>query len=304
MAKRADSIYVGGAQPLLAQGAGRANRRSCDSRLHRARLRADGVRGASPGLLGEWHVQLRPGVSGRGSPPDCSKSSGTGCEASRPPGPRGGAEAAGGGAHRWVTPETGRGGALPGGHRGGRPAPSLLRAASRGQAPRRLPPGRRRPDGRPSRPTPVRGRTGRPGRPLHQPGQALLAGGRVRQGRPGRLLPGRRPLDPALPRRPAGRADALPRRHPRQVLLPEERPRVRAVVDPAGSGSTARDRSAIWTTSSSTTRSRSSTSTNSAGIPLHIWLSRTADISRPDFCVLDLDPKTRPSPTWCGSRSS
>ncbi len=30
---------------------------------------------------------------------------------------------------------------------------------------------------------------------------------------------------------------------------------------------------------------------NSAGIPLHIWLSRTADISRPDFCVLDLDPK-------------
>ena len=30
---------------------------------------------------------------------------------------------------------------------------------------------------------------------------------------------------------------------------------------------------------------------NSASIPLHIWQSRVADISRPDFCVLDLDPK-------------
>ncbi len=33
---------------------------------------------------------------------------------------------------------------------------------------------------------------------------------------------------------------------------------------------------------------------NSASIPLHIWLSRAADISRPDFCVLDLDPKDAP----------
>ncbi|MCY3612520.1 MAG: DNA ligase D [Gemmatimonadetes bacterium] len=33
---------------------------------------------------------------------------------------------------------------------------------------------------------------------------------------------------------------------------------------------------------------------NSASIPLHIWLSRVADISRPDFCVLDLDPKEAP----------
>ena len=33
---------------------------------------------------------------------------------------------------------------------------------------------------------------------------------------------------------------------------------------------------------------------NSAGIPLHIWQSRVADISRPDFCVLDLDPKDAP----------
>ena len=30
---------------------------------------------------------------------------------------------------------------------------------------------------------------------------------------------------------------------------------------------------------------------NSASIPLHIWQSRVTDISRPDFCVLDLDPK-------------
>ena len=33
---------------------------------------------------------------------------------------------------------------------------------------------------------------------------------------------------------------------------------------------------------------------NSAGIPLHIWQSRVANISRPDFCVLDLDPKDAP----------
>lgn len=33
---------------------------------------------------------------------------------------------------------------------------------------------------------------------------------------------------------------------------------------------------------------------NSASIPLHIWSSRVADISRPDFCVLDLDPKDAP----------
>ena len=33
---------------------------------------------------------------------------------------------------------------------------------------------------------------------------------------------------------------------------------------------------------------------NSASIPLHIWQSRVATISTPDFCVLDLDPKEAP----------
>ena len=33
---------------------------------------------------------------------------------------------------------------------------------------------------------------------------------------------------------------------------------------------------------------------NSASIPLHIWQSRVADLDRPDFCVLDLDPKEAP----------
>lgn len=33
---------------------------------------------------------------------------------------------------------------------------------------------------------------------------------------------------------------------------------------------------------------------NSASIPLHVWLSRTADLGRPDYCVLDLDPKEAP----------
>lgn len=34
--------------------------------------------------------------------------------------------------------------------------------------------------------------------------------------------------------------------------------------------------------------------TNSASIPLHVWQSRTADLGRPDYCVLDLDPKDAP----------
>lgn len=33
---------------------------------------------------------------------------------------------------------------------------------------------------------------------------------------------------------------------------------------------------------------------NSASIPLHVWPSRTADLGRPDYCVLDLDPKDAP----------
>ncbi len=33
---------------------------------------------------------------------------------------------------------------------------------------------------------------------------------------------------------------------------------------------------------------------NSASIPLHIWQSRVAELARPDFCVLDLDPKEAP----------
>lgn len=33
---------------------------------------------------------------------------------------------------------------------------------------------------------------------------------------------------------------------------------------------------------------------NSASIPLHVWLSRTPDLARPDYCVLDLDPGEAP----------
>ncbi len=33
---------------------------------------------------------------------------------------------------------------------------------------------------------------------------------------------------------------------------------------------------------------------NSASIPLHIWQSRMANLARPDFCVLDLDPGNAP----------
>lgn len=33
---------------------------------------------------------------------------------------------------------------------------------------------------------------------------------------------------------------------------------------------------------------------NSASIPLHVWTSRTPDLARPDYCVLDLDPGEAP----------
>src|SRR6185369_2690633 len=33
---------------------------------------------------------------------------------------------------------------------------------------------------------------------------------------------------------------------------------------------------------------------NTGAIPLHLWMSRASDIQHPDWCLLDLDPKTAP----------
>ena len=57
----------------------------------------------------------------------------------------------------------------------------------------------------------------------HAARQGLLARRGLHEGRPARLLRGGLALARALPARPAGGADALPRRHRRQELLPEER---------------------------------------------------------------------------------
>ena len=52
--------------------------------------------------------------------------------------------------------------------------------------------------------------------------------------------------------------------------------------------------SARSTTSSATTSSRFSTSPNLGTIPVHAWASRASALTRPDWCILDLDPKGAP----------
>ena len=69
---------------------------------------------------------------------------------------------------------------------------------------------------------------------LLQPQEDLLAGGEVHEGRPDRVLPRDLAVDAAVPREPAAGADALPRRHRRQVVLSEGRAGVRAGVDSHG----------------------------------------------------------------------
>ena len=65
-----------------------------------------------------------------------------------------------------------------------------------------------------------------------EPGQAVLAGGGDREGRPDRVLPRRRARARAPPARPALHDEALPRRLERQVLLPEGRSETHAGLDP------------------------------------------------------------------------
>ena len=110
---------------------------------------------------------------------------------------------------------------------------------------------------------------------LHQPRQGLLAGGGDHQGGPDRLLPRGRPLDAAVPARPPADARPLSGRHRRQVVLPEDAP---ARDRPRRSPATTSRGCSIWSTWG---RSRSTSAP-----------AASEALERPDWCILDLDPKS------------
>ena len=133
--------------------------------------------------------------------------------------------------------------------------------------------------------------------------QGFLAGlgsepGRLHQGRPHRLLPERGPLVPALPRGPADHAHPLSRRHQRQELLPEGRAALHPRLDAHGA---AVERGHGKGTRPDHRRRPVAGDletllfiANLGAIVLHAWNARASDPARPDWIILDLDPKEAP----------
>ena len=136
-----------------------------------------------------------------------------------------------------------------------------------------------------------------------QPRQGLLARGGLHQGRPDRVLPRHLAVAAPLPQGPPDRHDALSRRHPREVVLPERRARRSRRRGCGWSGSGASTPSARSTTSSATTSSRCSTSPTSARSRCTSGRAASPPPSGRTGASWISTPRARPFRTSCRSRA-
>jgi len=133
----------------------------------------------------------------------------------------------------------------------------------------------------------------RPARCRSATWRSLLARGGLHQGRSDRVLPRHRPLAAPVPARPARGADAVSRRIAGKSFFQKDAPdyvppwiRTARVWSEGGR----RDIDFFVCEDVDTLLYV----INLGTIPLHLWSSRLSRPQHPDWCIIDLDPKTAP----------